>query len=124
MSDKIESRPRAAFLCPASAPQQRIQALYRPAVLRGDGRLDDDPKLVVEVMMAIGGRMSGTPLDEKARPVVEAMAKREDRVVIRCRPYETFAQPPRHLHRNDQEEEITHWISASMPWDVADEGPA
>ena len=48
--------------------------------------------------------MSGTPLDEKARPVVEAMAKKEDRVVMRCRPYETFAQPPRHLHRNDQEE--------------------
>jgi hypothetical protein len=86
-----------------------------------DARLDDDPKLVVDVMMAIGGRMSGTPLDEEARPVVEAMAKKEDRVVIRCRPYQTFAQPPRHLHRNDQEEEITHWISASMPWDAEDE---
>jgi hypothetical protein len=63
----------------------------------------------------------GTPLDEKARPFVEAMAKEEDRVVIRCRPYETFAQPPRHLHSNDQEEEITHWITARMPWDAADE---
>jgi hypothetical protein len=89
-----------------------------------DARLDDDPKLVVDVMMAVGGRMSGTALDEKVRPVVEAMAKKEDRVVVRCRPYESFAQPPRHLHRNDQEEEITHWISASMPWDAKDEGPA
>ncbi len=86
-----------------------------------DARMDDDPKLVVDVMMAVGGRMSGTPLDEKVRPVVETMAKEEDRVVIRCRPYETFAQPPRHLHRNDQEEEITHWITASMPWDAEDE---
>jgi len=45
------------------------------------------------------------------------MAKREDRVVLRCRPYATFAQPPRHLHRNDQQETITHWTSANMPWD-------
>ena len=89
-----------------------------------DARLDDDPKLVVDVMMAIGGRMSGTPLDEKARPVVETMAKKEDRVVVRCRPYQTFAQPPRHLYRNDQEEEITHWIAASMPWDAEDGGSA
>ncbi|UCF21134.1 MAG: pyridoxamine 5'-phosphate oxidase family protein [Gemmatimonadota bacterium] len=87
-------------------------------------RMDDDPKLVVDVMMAVGGRMSGTPLDERARPVVEAMAKKEDRVVVRCRPYMTFAQPPRHLHRQDQEEEITHWVSASMPWDAEDKGPA
>ena len=30
------------------------------------------------------------------------MAAEEERVVLRCRPYATFAQPPRHLHRNDQ----------------------
>ena len=89
-----------------------------------DAWLDDDPKLVVDVMMAVGGRMSGTPLGEEARPVVEAMAKKEDRVVVRCRPYATHGQPPRHLHRNDQEERITHWLSASMPWDAPDEGPA
>ncbi len=89
-----------------------------------DGQIDDDPKLVVDVMMAVAGRMSGTPLPDEAHRVVEAMAKKEDRVVLRCRPYSTFAQPPRHLHRNDQEEEITHWVTASMPWDAADRGPA
>lgn len=87
-----------------------------------NARLDDDPQLVVDVMMAVGGRMSGTPLGDEARPLAEAMAKQEDRVVLRCRPYATFAQPPRHLHRNDQEQEISHWIGASMPWDAADEG--
>lgn len=89
-----------------------------------NARMDDDPKLVVDVMMAVAGRMSGTPLDERARPVVEEMAKKEDRVVVRCLPYATFAQPPRHLHRNDQKEELTHWIAASMPWDAEDKGPA
>jgi hypothetical protein len=87
-----------------------------------DARVDSDPDLVVDVMMAVGGRMSGQVLPDEARPVVQAMAKEEGRVVIRCRPYSTFAQPPRHLHRNDQAEKITHWIAAAMPWDAADEG--
>jgi hypothetical protein len=89
-----------------------------------DGQVDDDPKLVVDVMMAVGGRMSGTPLPETARPTVEAMAAAEDRVVLRCRPYATFAQPPRHLHRNDQEEPIDHWVTAAMPWNASDDVPA
>jgi hypothetical protein len=89
-----------------------------------DAQVDDDPDLAVDVMMAVGSRMSGTPLPESARPAVEAMAKTEDRIVLRCRPYATFATPPRHLHRNDQEEAITHWATASMPWDAGDEGPA
>ena len=83
--------------------------------------VEDDPDLVIDVMMAVGGRMSGDPLPEDARPVVAAMAEQEGRVVLRCRPYSTFAQPPRHLHENDQEEEVTHWRSAEMPWDASDE---
>lgn len=85
-----------------------------------DAVIDTDPTLVVDVMMAVGGRMSGTPLGEEARGFVEEMARAEERVVVRCTPYETFAQPPRHLHDNDQSERITHWISAAMPWDQPD----
>ncbi|MEM8621643.1 MAG: pyridoxamine 5'-phosphate oxidase family protein [Actinomycetota bacterium] len=86
-----------------------------------DAAVDTDPDLVVDVMMAVGGRMSGEPLGAEARPVVEAMALAEERVVLRCRPYSTFAQPPRHLHSNDQEEQITHWRSGVVPWDAADD---
>lgn len=85
-----------------------------------DATVDRDPKLVVDVMMAVGGRMSGQPLSEDARPLVEAMATEEDRVVLRCRPYSTFAQPPRHLHRKDQAQRLTHWISGAIPWDTPD----
>jgi len=85
-----------------------------------DARVDDDPDLVIDVMLAVGERMSGQPLPREARPAVQAMAKEEGRVVIRCRPSSTFAQPPRHLYRNDQAEQITHWISAAMPWDARD----
>jgi PPOX class probable F420-dependent enzyme len=85
-----------------------------------DATVDEDPDLVVDVMMAVGGRMSGEQLGDDARPFVAAMAEAEARVVLRCRPYSTFAQPPRHLHDNDQEQPITHWVSAAMPWDAPD----
>jgi hypothetical protein len=85
-----------------------------------DATIERDHDLVVDVMMAVAGRMSGEPLPEEARPIVEAKAAEEDRVVVRCRPYATFAQPPAHLYRNDQEEEIVHWVSATVPWDAPD----
>jgi PPOX class probable F420-dependent enzyme len=85
-----------------------------------DATVDRDRDLCVEVMMAVAWRMSGQPLGDEARPVVEAMAADEERVVVRCRPYATFAQPPRHLQRNDQARSITHWVSATIPWDASD----
>jgi hypothetical protein len=85
-----------------------------------DAVIDDGGETLVDVMMAVAERMSGEPLDPSLRPMVEAVAKDEDRVLLRCRPYATFVTPPRHLHRNDQEEALTHWLSAAMPWDAAD----
>lgn len=83
-----------------------------------DAILDRNSDLAAEVMMAVAGRMSGTPLDEAARPAIEAMSAREDRVVIRCRPYATYATPPRQLHHNDQVEQLTHWTSGVIAWDA------
>jgi PPOX class probable F420-dependent enzyme len=85
-----------------------------------DATLERDRDLTVDVMMAVAGRMSGQPLGEEARPYVKEMSERENRVVIRCRPYATYAQPPRHLYRNDQAEEVTHWVSGVVAWDAAD----
>ncbi|MGA8723585.1 MAG: pyridoxamine 5'-phosphate oxidase family protein [Acidimicrobiales bacterium] len=89
-----------------------------------DATVDDDPDVVVEVMMAIGWRMSGEPLGEESRPVIEAMADEEHRVVVRCRPYATFAQPPRQPSRNDQAPPITQWVSGTVPWDALDSDSA
>ena len=85
-----------------------------------DATVDSDLTLTTDVAMAVAGRMSGQALGEEARPFVEAMVKEEGRVVLRCRPYSTFATPPRHLHKNDQEEKITHWLSGSVPWNAED----
>jgi hypothetical protein len=87
-----------------------------------DAVVDRDARLAVDVGMAVGGRMAGTPLGEQARPFVEALVEDEDRVVLRCTPYATFATPPRHLHRADQDEPLTHWRSGSVPWAAADPG--
>jgi hypothetical protein len=85
-----------------------------------DAVVDDDGETLVDVMMAVAERMSGEPLGPELRPMVKAMGAEEGRVLMRCRPYETFVTPPRHLHRNDQEQRLTHWVSASMPWDAPD----
>jgi PPOX class probable F420-dependent enzyme len=84
-----------------------------------DAEIVDDNEALIDVMMAVGERMSGQPLAQELRPAVKAAAEEEGRVLVRCRPYATFVTPPRHLHSNDQQE-LTHWVSASMPWDAAD----
>jgi hypothetical protein len=85
-----------------------------------DAVIDRDRELAVDVMMAVAGRMSGQPLGPEARPYIAQRCAEEDRVVIRCRPYETFASPPRHLHSNDQVQELTHWVSGTIPWHAKD----
>jgi hypothetical protein len=85
-----------------------------------DAAIDPDGEVLVDVMMAVAERMSGEALDSELRPMVKAMGEEEGRVLVRCTPYATFVTPPRHLHRNDQEERLTHWVSASMPWGAAD----
>jgi hypothetical protein len=85
-----------------------------------DAAIDPDGETLVDVMMAVAERMSGNALGPELRPMVKALRDEEGRVLVRCRPYSTFVTPPRHLHRNDQEERLTHWVSASMPWDAVD----
>jgi PPOX class probable F420-dependent enzyme len=85
-----------------------------------DATVERDNDLVIDVMMAVAARMSGQELPESARTAVAAMAAEEERIVLRCRPYSTFAQPPRHLHRNDQTESVAHWVSGTVSWDASD----
>src|SRR5258705_10567317 len=85
-----------------------------------DAVIEDNDETLIDVMMAVAERMSGEPLAPELRPAVKAVAEEENRVLVRCRPYATFVTPPRHLHHNDPQEPLTHWVSGSMPWDAAD----
>jgi PPOX class probable F420-dependent enzyme len=84
-----------------------------------DAEIVDDEETLIDVMMAVAERMSGEPVPAELRPAVKSVAEEENRVLVRCRPYATFVTPPRHLHSNAQQE-LTHWVSASMPWDAPD----
>ncbi len=82
-----------------------------------DATVETDRDLTVDVMMRVGGVMAGRPLEESVRPLVAEGAEAEGRVVLRCRPYATFETPPRHVEGEADLEELTHWTSASLPWD-------
>jgi hypothetical protein len=49
-------------------------------------------------------------------PEIERMAREENRVVIRIRPYATFATPPRHVFKAGDIDTLTHFTSSSQPW--------
>ncbi len=83
-----------------------------------DATIELNPEIVTDVMMGVAWRMSGQELQPEARPMVAAMGAKEGRIALRCRPTSTFASPPRHLHRNDQKEAVTHWLSGSVAWDA------
>ena len=63
--------------------------------LYGPARLDSNFDLLIDTMVKVGEIMSGQPLPKEARPLVEEMARREDRVLIRLSPQWTVYNPAR-----------------------------
>jgi PPOX class probable F420-dependent enzyme len=89
-----------------------------------DAKLDSDLDRVVDVMMRIAGVMAGAAMPVDVRPMVEAGARAEQRVVLRLRPYATFYTAPVHVDSADDiNPTLRHSTSASLPWD-ADHGAA
>ncbi|MFZ0043130.1 MAG: pyridoxamine 5'-phosphate oxidase family protein [Solirubrobacteraceae bacterium] len=78
--------------------------------------LDPDIDAAVDLMMRISTVMAGEEMPDSARPDVEEMVRREQRVVLRLAPYATFQTPPRHVHKADDLKGLTHWTSSSLPW--------
>ncbi len=66
--------------------------------------------------MKVGEIMSGSPIPESARPFVEEMAKREDRVVGRVSPEFTFYTPPVRLNAGDDGATMQHGDGQRPPW--------
>lgn len=83
-----------------------------------DATVDDDLEAVTDVAMRIGAVMASRPLDESAREHAASMVLREDRVVVRLKPYATFMTPPRHAENEAEFANLTHWASASVPWNA------
>jgi PPOX class probable F420-dependent enzyme len=83
-----------------------------------DAVVDDDPRAGADLLFEIMGVMAGRPLSEDVRAEIDEMARREERVVLRLRPYATFATPPRQVNTEEDVAGLTHWTSASVPWDA------
>ena len=81
-----------------------------------DATVEDDLDGVVDIILAIGGVMAGRNLDKSSREDAAALAIREDRVRVRLKPYATFMTPPRHAENEAEFANLTHWASASVPW--------
>jgi len=85
-------------------------------VVYGEARVETDPDAVVDLMMKVGALMSGEKVPDAARPAVRAMAEKEQRVVVRVTPLETFETPPKHLYAGDDGSKLQHGLGATLPW--------
>ncbi len=82
----------------------------------GTARVDDDFETAVDVLSRVLELMAGRPMPASTRPDVERMVRDERRLVVRIKPYATFATPPRHVHQVEDVATLTHWTSRSEPW--------
>ena len=104
-------RTREAALCVLDEqwPLTYLQ-VYGPAAV------EDDLATTVDVMMKVGQIMSGQPLPDAVRPLVEAKAREEGRVVIRLTPQWTVYSPPVHLNAGDDGSKMQHGLAERMAW--------
>jgi PPOX class probable F420-dependent enzyme len=82
----------------------------------GPAEIDSDFDTSVNVMMKVAAIMSGVELPEAARPIVQAKAREEDRVVIRLKPEWTVYSPPVHLNAGDDESRMKHGLAERIAW--------
>ena len=86
----------------------------------GDATLEEDFDQAVDVLRRVIDLMAGEDVSSAKRPEIERMAREENRVVIRVRPYATFATPPRHVYKAKDIDTLTHFTSSSTQ--MADPG--
>lgn len=89
---------------------------FRYLQVYGTAELDRDRRLAADVLTRVIALMAGAEVPDSRRPQIAEIAEREERVVIRVRPYATFETPPRHVAAMRDIDTLTHWTSTSMPW--------
>jgi len=108
---KAIRRTREAAVCVLDEkwPLTYLQ-IYGPAAV------EDDLQTTVDVMMKVAAIMSGQPLPEAARPIVEAKAREEHRVVFRLQPQWSVHTPPVHLNAGDDGSKMQHGLAERVAW--------
>jgi PPOX class probable F420-dependent enzyme len=82
----------------------------------GTATIERDPELAADVLARVVGLMAGEEVPASRLPQIRQMARDEQRVVVRVRPYSTFETPPRHVWKMRDLDTLTHQTSTSMPW--------
>ena len=82
----------------------------------GEATMESDSG--ADLLMKICEVMAEGPIPETKRAELVTMAKEESRVQLRIKPYATFHSPPRHVHKPDDIDTLTHDYGANLPWDA------
>jgi PPOX class probable F420-dependent enzyme len=82
----------------------------------GTAVLESDEEQAADMLRRVIELMAGQPVPDERREQIAKLAREEQRVVIRVRPYATFATPPRHVNQMEDLDTLSHWTSASEPW--------
>ena len=82
----------------------------------GDATLEEDLDQAVDLMRRVIDLMAGQEMPTSKLPEIAKMCRDEQRVVIRVKPYATFATPPRHVYKAEDIDGLTHSTSTSMAW--------
>ena len=82
----------------------------------GEATLEEDFGQAVDLLRRVIDLMAGKDVSSAKPAEIERMAREEDRVVIRVRPYATFATPPRHVFEAEDIDTLTHFTSSSQLW--------
>jgi PPOX class probable F420-dependent enzyme len=90
-------------------PPTYLQVYGLAVIERDEEQSNDIFRRVIELM-------AGEPLPEERRKQSDQLAREEERIVIRVRPYATFATPPRHVNQMEDIDVLSHWTSTSLPW--------
>jgi PPOX class probable F420-dependent enzyme len=106
----IERDPRVSLcVLDENWPPTYLQVYGRAVLERDEAQAADVLRQVVELM-------AGEPVPPERVGQIAEMAREEGRVVLRVTPYATFETPPRHVHKMEDLDGLTHFTSASMPW--------
>jgi PPOX class probable F420-dependent enzyme len=90
-------------------PPTYLQVYGTAVIERDEAQSNEIFRKVIELM-------AGEPLPEERRQQTDQLAREEERIVIRVRPYSTFATPPRHVNQMEDIDTLSHWTSTSLPW--------
>jgi PPOX class probable F420-dependent enzyme len=82
----------------------------------GTAVIERDPEQSADMLRRVIELMAGEPVPDERRHQIAELARVEQRVVVRVRPYATFATPPRHVNQMEDLDTLTHWTSSSLPW--------